>query len=336
MVRALVTGATGFIGGHIVDSLLEQGHDVTALVRPTSDTSHLREREVRLATGDVTDPGSLLAACGGMEWVFHTAAVVGTYGGWEHYRDVAVRGTRNVIDAAAAAGTQRFVHLGSIAVYGTRPRPEPVTEDTAYDEKPERWNHYVREKVLSEKLLWKAHEEGRIRATSIRPSVVVGPRDRNAIPRTLAIIKSPFGALAGRADNRLPTVVVEELSAAIVKAASTDVAIGKAYNLSGSEPITQVEFMRLYADSAGLKPLTRTVPYGVGLTMAGMLEGMYRLARRTNEPFITRIVVAIAGHDYAIDCSRAAADLGWEGKAGYGEAIRRSVEWYRAQPGAKL
>lgn len=328
MARALVTGATGFIGGHIVDVLQNQGHDVTALVRATSDTTHLREREVRLATGDVTDPESLRVASAGMDWVFHTAAVVGTYGKWEHFREVGVRGTKNVIDAASSAGASRFIHLGSIAVYGTRPSGVAATEDTPYDERPERWNHYVREKVLSEKLLWKAHAEGRIQATSFRPSVVVGPRDRNAIPRTLSIIKSPLGALAGKASNRLPTVVVEELAAAIAKSADQDVAIGKAYNLSGRDPITQHEFMRLYAEAAGLKPLTRTAPYSVALTMAGTVETLFRLARRKNEPFITRIVVAIAGHDYEIDCSRAAADLGWEGKADYADAIRRSVEWY--------
>jgi nucleoside-diphosphate-sugar epimerase len=94
--------------------------------------------------------------------------------------------------------------------------------------------------------------------------------------------------------------------------------------------------MRLYAEAAGLKPVTRTMPYRVALASAAMLEGIYRLARRKNEPFITRIVVAIAGHDYQIDCARAAADLGWEGTGDYADAIRRSVEWYRTQPGAKV
>jgi dTDP-D-glucose 4,6-dehydratase len=80
-----------------------------------------------------------------------------------------------------------------------------------------------------------------------------------------------------------------------------------------------------------LKPVRRCLPYGVALASAGMLEGVYRLARRKNEPYITRIVVAIAGHDYEIDCSRAAADLGWEGNGDYADAIRRSVEWYLAR-----
>ncbi len=326
-MKALVTGASGFIGGHVVDELQRQGHDVTALVRPTSDTSHLREVEVRLATGDVTDPESLKRACEGMDWVFHNAAVVASYGSWDHYRQVGVDGTKNVIDAASSAGVKRFVHTGSIAVYGTRPKGLPFTEETPYDEKPERWNHYVREKVLSEKLLWKAHADGRIQATSIRPSVVLGSRDRTAVPRTLAVIRSPLGSLAGSRSNRFPAVVVEELAAATVKAADSDIAAGKAYNISGRLPITQQEVMNLFADAAGLKRKTLSVPTAVALQMAGMLEGIYRLARRKEEPFITRLVVAIAGNDYEIDCSRAAADLGWEGKGDYAEAIRQSVEW---------
>ncbi len=330
-MKTLVTGATGFIGGHLVDVLQAAGHDVTALVRPTSDTTHLKQAEARLATGDVTDPASLQEACKGMDWVFHTAAVVGNYGTWSHYRDVGVRGTKNVIDAAATAEVKRFIHLGSIAVYGTRPRGKPFTEDTPFDEKPERWNHYVREKVLSEKLLWKAHDEGRIRATSIRPSVVVGPRDRNAIPRTIAILKSPLGSLAGNGENRLPTVVIEELAEAIARAASADVAIGRAYNLSGKDPITQREFMRLFAEAAGLKPKTRGMPVPVAMSSAAILENAYRLLRRADEPFITRLVVAIAGRDYDINCDRAAADLGWAGTGDYADAIRRSVEWYQQQ-----
>ena len=326
-MKALVTGASGFIGGHIVDRLLDEGHEVRALVRSTSDTTHLRDREVPLAVGDVTDPPSLEAACEGMDWVFHTAAVVGNYGTWEHYREVGVKGTQNVIDASAKAGVDRFMHLGSIAVYGTRPNGRTYTEDTPYDRKPEGWNHYVREKVLSEELLWKAHDEGKIKATSFRPSVVIGIRDLTAVTRTLSVLRSPLGALSGDGKNRMPCVVVDELAETIVKAASVDKAVGRAYNLSGKEPITQQEAMDLIADAAGIKRKTRKVPERVGLFMAGALEGAYRLFRRKNEPFITRIVVVIAGRDYAIDCSRAEEELGWEGSASYEDAIRRSVAW---------
>ena len=330
-MKALVTGASGFIGGHIVDQLLDEGHEVAALVRKTSDTTHLREREVPLVVGDVTAPETLDAACEGMDWVFHTAAVVGNYGSWSHYRDVGVGGTRNMINAASNAGVDRFVHLGSIAVYGTRPRGQAFTEETPYDRKPERWNHYVREKVQSEILLWRAHDEGRIQATSIRPSVVLGPRDLTATPRTLAVLRHPLGSLVGDGANRMPCVVVEELAEASVRAASTDVEVGRAYNLSGAEPITQQEYMDALAEAAGLKPKTRTSPEWMAMGMSTALEGVYRLLGRESEPFVTRLVIAIAGHDYEIDCSRAKEELGWEGSADYVDAIQRSVEWELAR-----
>jgi len=329
-MKALVTGATGFIGSHIAQQLVEQGHEVRAFVRPTSDTTFLRQLEVELVTGDVTRPETLDAACRGVDTVFHTAAVVGNYGTWGHFRDVGVHGTRNTLDAAARNDVARFIHLGSIAVYGTRATGTPVTEDTPFDERPERWNHYVREKVLSEKLLWKAHREGRVQATSLRPSVVLGPRDRNALGRTLFMIRSPLGAIVGSGKSRFPAVVIEDVAAIALKAATSDVAIGRAYNVSGRDPITEEEYLRLVAEAAGLRPLTRRMPMPVVMTTAMLLENAYRLARRKEEPFVTRIAVAIAGGDYVIDCSRAAAELGWEGSSDYADAIRRSVEWYRS------
>jgi 2-alkyl-3-oxoalkanoate reductase len=329
-VKALVTGASGFIGSHIVEQLQQQGHEVRALVRPTSDTSFLEQLEVDLAVGDVTDPDSLNDATRGVDTVFHTAAVVGNYGQWKHFREVGVRGTLNTLNAAAANEVSRFIHLGSIAVYGTRTNGQPFTEDTPFDDRPERWNHYVREKVLSEKLLWKAHREGKVQATSLRPSVVLGPRDRNAIGRTISIMQSPFGAIIGSGTTRFPAVVIEDVVDGVLKAATSDVAIGRAYNLSGRDPITEAEYLRLMAEAAGIRPLTRKMPVPAVMAMATVLETLYGLARRKQEPFITRIAVAIAGGDYQIDCSRAAADLGWEGARDYGDALRRSVEWYRS------
>lgn len=329
-MRALVTGASGFIGGHIAEQLVEQGHEVRALVRPTSDTSFLRSLELELVTGDVTRPESLDAACRGIDTVFHTAAVVGSYGPWSHFREVGVRGTLNTLNAAARNDVRRFIHLGSIAVYGTRATGQPVTEDTAFDQRPERWNHYVREKVRSEQLLWMAHEKGRIQATSLRPSVVLGPRDRNALSRTLFMINSPVGAIVGTGKTRFPAVVVEDVAAIAVTAATSAVAIGRAYNVSGRDPITQEEYLRLVAEASGLRPLSRRMPMPLVMSTAMLLENAYRLARRKEEPFVTRIAVALAGGDYVIDCSRATADLGWEGSADYADAIRRSVEWYNA------
>src|SRR5919201_2347474 len=191
-MKVFVTGASGFVGGHLVNELLRRGHEVTALVRPTSDTGQLTRPGVRLVTGDVTDPDSLRAGLVGQEVVFHLAAVVGRNpGGWDHHLQVGVQGTQHVADAASAGGVERLIALSSAAVYAPHPDGAAVTEDMPLDHAPEPWNHYVRQKVLSEELLWEAHRAGKLQVTTFRPPTALGPGDLNLVPLMRAIMSSP-------------------------------------------------------------------------------------------------------------------------------------------------
>jgi len=328
LMKALVTGATGFIGSYLVRELLIQGHQVTALCQPGSSAQYGFPPDVKLALGDVTEPESLRKGCEPQDCIFHCAGIVSGYGSWERFFKVGVEGTRNMINVASNVGVRRFVHLSSISVYGTRPRGQRYTELTPLKENPERWNHYVRQKVLSEKVVWKAYNEGHIQVIAIRPSLVLGPGDRNVVRRTLSLLQSPLGAIIGSGTNRVPCVVVNELVKTIIIAAANDHAVGKAYNLSGCESITQREYMDLHAAAAGVKPLKRKMPVSVAQLSCSILERMYRIARREDEPFCTRLALAFATNDFDIDCSLAMRDLGWRGGASYEEAIRGSVKWY--------
>jgi nucleoside-diphosphate-sugar epimerase len=327
-MRALVTGAGGFIGSHLVRELLRRGHVVTALCQAGSATQNMLAHEANIAFGDVTNPESLQKACAGQDWIFHCAGIVSGYGPWERYLKVGVEGTRNVINFAAQGSASRFVHLSSISVYGTRPEGRLYTEVTPFEESPEAWNYYVRQKVLSEKELWKAHNQGKIQATAIRPSLVLGPGDRNVVRRTLSLLQSPVAAIIGDGKNRVPCVVIEELVETIINAASNEATIGKAYNLSGREPITQIEYMDIHALAASIRPLRLRIPARLAHFSCSILEALYGIARSEREPFCTRLALAFAGNDFNIDCSLAERELGWQGRASYAEAIARSVRWY--------
>ncbi len=151
-MKVLVTGAAGFIGGHLVDMLVERGDEVRALVRPVEDTSHLRTLTgVEIKHGDLTDAASLKRAMQGVQRVYNVAAKTGPWGQEEAYRAVNVQGLADLIHAAMDAGVQRIVHTSSITVYGHHLHGI-VTESYPYHAED---NPYSRTKIAAE-VLWQA------------------------------------------------------------------------------------------------------------------------------------------------------------------------------------
>ncbi len=324
--RILVTGASGFIGGHVCEALLKRGARVRAMVRRSSDLTHLAGLDVEYAYADLCDAAGLRQACQDMDVVLHTAAAVGSFGEWEHYYETGVLGTQRLIDAAVQSGACRFVHISSIAVYGFKQHPGQVHEDTPFDLKPQAWNHYVREKVMSEQLLWQAHAERKIQATSIRPVIVIGARDRNALPRLVELLKLPVTALPGSPRLRFPLVCIEDCVDAIVRSVYNDAAIGRAYNVAGEPHITLGDFFALLANCAERPAPRLYLPTGLVTPAVGLLEGVWKLLRRPGEPLTTRIAIVLAGYDYDIDCSRARRELGWTAGSNYEQAILAGLD----------
>src|SRR3990172_9731012 len=116
-MKALVTGATGFIGGHIVDRLLAAGHEVRGLASSAQKATRLKELGVEVVMGDVTDIESLRAAARGVDTVFHAAARVTDWGPWAEFEAATVQGTENTLRAAVDAGVRRFLHVSTVGVY---------------------------------------------------------------------------------------------------------------------------------------------------------------------------------------------------------------------------
>src|SRR4051795_6985549 len=120
MATCLITGATGFLGGHLAEAAAARGWAVRALARPTSDVSLLARPGIEVVRGDLSDPASLPAALAGVEVVFHAAAKVGDWGPVDGYRAVNVGGSANLLDACAGRKLQRFIHFSSLGVYAAR------------------------------------------------------------------------------------------------------------------------------------------------------------------------------------------------------------------------
>jgi 2-alkyl-3-oxoalkanoate reductase len=310
---ALVTGATGLVGSHIVERLVADGWNVRALVRDEKPARWLEALGADLVKGDVLDKSSLVRAAGGCDVIHHTAAaIIPREGGWEAYRLPNVEGTGHVIEAAGWSGA-RLVHLSSVAVYGPQGRFRSdglkTDEDTGLTPLPEgAW--YARSKRESEQLVMEAAVAGRIWATAIRPCVIYGRRDRQFTPRAARLFSTGFAPSVKGGRPVLSLVHAANVADAAVRAAEYDPATGRSYNAANDEPVTLAEFVRLA--SVGLGRVVRRVPVPLGPSrwLAGAIGKVLGLLGRGGSFGLASSLDFLA-RDNPFSSERARRELGW-------------------------
>jgi nucleoside-diphosphate-sugar epimerase len=328
--RALVTGATGLVGSHIVDQLLAQRWTVRALVRhPTRHPApELAARGVDLAVGDVLDAGSFSSAAERCDVVFHTAAVVTSHGGWEAFRRPNVDGTRNAITAAAQAGA-RLLHLSSVAVYSRRyEQPsEKLDENAKREPLPER-AYYARSKRESEDMVLDAHARGVLWATAVRPCIVYGPRDRQFIPRVAHLLRFGLAPVIGGGDTTLPLVGAANVAQGAILAAAHDGAGGRAYNLANDFDVTLRDLYRFAGEGLGRR--IRVIPIPHGIAMAAFRS--WRTLGHVLGGGVSRVVpsgaIEMITRDNPFTSVRARAELGWMPNVRPEEGLVGAFRWW--------
>jgi nucleoside-diphosphate-sugar epimerase len=320
-VRVLVTGASGFLGGHLATLLVRSGHIVRALVRPTSDRTVLDPLGVETVTGAVDDRPSLEAAFEGVDAVVHAAGLTMALSR-EDYERVNVAGTKNVLDAAQTSGARlkRFVHVSSLAVVGPSDGPWAPPADRPLEPR----STYGRTKAAGEALAL-----GRAPAlpvTVIRPPVVYGPRDREFLRvfRSASIGVVPYFAGKGA----VSLVHAEDCAAAIVAILEKEHPAGRIYPVDDGPPHTPKEIAVAVSRALGKRTLRIPVPRAVVWPVAAVSGAVAAVRRR---PVLLTLdkapeIIApfqVSGHD-AIGF-----DLDWKPAIGIEEGFRRTAEWYR-------
>jgi nucleoside-diphosphate-sugar epimerase len=327
---ALVTGATGLLGSHLVERLLASGYQTRALLRPGSEGGPLERAGVVVVRGDLTDPASCLAAVQGADHVFHCAAKVGDWGTWAEFQSGCVDATRVLAETASSAGVSRFLHISSTSAYGhPRDRVEPVTEAEPLGQNVWALDHYTRSKVECERVLWMLAEGGRLPLTVVRPSWLFGERDRTTIPRLLGEFRRGRVLVVGRGDNPLSAVYAGVVADAALLAATHPDARGQAFNITSQAAITQREFLDMLADAIGVPRVTRHIPFSVAFAGGFALEMHGRLLKRARPPRVTRYGVWLLGRYLSYSTEKAQRVLGWRPALGYEESIERTIRWFR-------
>ena len=328
MPRALVTGATGLVGSHIVEQLLAKGWAVRALVR--SPSSELSARGVKLSVGDVLDGAALSRAAAGADVIFHTAAAITPRGGWESFRRPNVDGTSNAIDAAERAGA-RLMHLSSVAVYSGRYEnpSEKIHEDVPREALPER-AYYARSKRESEDMVLDAHARGRIWSTAVRPCVIYGTHDRQFVPRVARGLRYRVAPVIGSGRTTLPVVGAANVAQGALLAAAHEGAGGRAYNLANDFDVTLRDLYRFAAEGLGRRIRIVPIPlgparlaFGAWLRIVGLLSGVSAVISSSTLDMVTR--------DNPYTSARARLELGWTPSVRPEEGLVDAFRWWRAR-----
>jgi dihydroflavonol-4-reductase len=321
-MTTLVTGATGFLGSHVARQLVGRGERVRALVRAESKSRALDGLNVERVTGDLRDAASLARAMEGVSRVFHVAA---DYRLWardpREIYESNVGGTKNLLDAAARAGVERFVYTSTVATVAV-PHSSVLPNEETRASLDDMIGDYKRSKFLAEQEAQSAAEKG-LPIVIVNPTTPVGPGDWKPTPTGKIILDFLKGRMPAFVDTGLNLIPVEDAAAGHLLAAERG-RIGQRYLLGGRN-MTLKEILEVLARVAGRRAPRMQIPHAVAMA-AGYADQVYsRIVGR--EPQIPLDGVRMARHRMFVDSTKAARELGFT--AGSVEAaLVRAVRWY--------
>jgi nucleoside-diphosphate-sugar epimerase len=328
MMKALVTGGGGFLGGAIVRRLRARGDEVRSFSR--GDCPELRSLGVETIRGDLADPEAVAAVAHGCDIVFHVAAKTGIWGPYEEYYRANVIGTQNVISGCRRHGINRLVYTSSPSVVFNGRDMEGVDESAPYPQHFEA--SYPETKAQAEKAILEANDSN-LATVALRPHLIWGPGDQHLVPRIIA--RAKVGALRriGRRPLLVDSVYVDNAAQAHLLAADRlelgSTISGKAYFISQGEPRPLWDLINMILKAAGLPPVNRHISPQLAYAAGWFYERMYRLLRKQSEPPMTRFLARELSTAHWFDIKAARRDLGYEPEISFEEGISRLEEWLK-------
>ena len=319
--RCLVTGAAGFVGSHLVETLVDRGYEVSCLVRKTSNLAWLKPLPVRFVFGDVLDADSLPGAVEGMDYVYHVAGAVKALREADFFL-VNAGGTANLLEACAAPGQslQRFVLVSSQAAAGPPEIGHPLTED----DPPRPITPYGLSKLRAEVLT--ASYAARLPVTVVRPPAIYGPRDRE----TLTVFQWINRGLCPvpRQKRFFSLIHVRDLVTGLILAAESPASVGRTYHLANDGPESLEGMSTLIAQALGRHPVTLRLPQAA-FDLAGGASTLAGRLRRRPQIFDRYKAMELSLPSWVYDTRRARAELGFQASISVPDGVRETTDWYR-------
>ena len=320
-----ITGASGFIGGRLAKRLLTlEALPVRALVRNPGKAAWLEQLGAEIIPGDITDAQLLQQVVRGCQAVVHAAAWVSESGAQAEVWKVNVEGTQNVVNAALAAGVQRFIHISSCSVYGSRQQFD-IDETT-----PTRLTgkFYGDSKIAAEEVVFRAAHESGLPAVVARVSQVYGPGSQQFTIRPVEVIKSGKMVLIDGGKHLCKPIYIDNLVDGLVLCAEVDAAIGEAINLTDGITVPWKEFFGAYGKMLG-KQSFPSLPYPAAWLAALVFE--IQAGIKGKKASMTRGAVQSLRSSNSFSNQKARTLLGWQPRVDLAEGMRRTEAWLRQE-----
>jgi len=322
-VKALVTGATGFVGSHVVEALAARGDEVVVLARDPARAAPLAPFGVRVALGSLDDPAALAAAVAGSEVVFHLAGLTAAARPEDYHRANA-EGTSRLLDAvrAAAPSLGRFVYVSSQAAVGPSAPGQRLAEDAPC--RPV--TAYGRSKLAGEDVV---RRTAGVPWTIVRPPAVYGPRDREFLT-LFRMVRRGVAAVFGGGGQQVSLVFAPDLADAIVRAGTVPAAAGRTYHAAHPEAVRTRDLVGAIAIALGRRPLVVPVPGAIATPIVAAIGAL--AAARGRPSVLNRDKMAeFLAPAWLLASDAAERDLGWRARHDVAAGTRLTAEWYRAQ-----
>jgi dihydroflavonol-4-reductase len=322
--KVLVTGAGGFVGSAVAKKLVDGGASVRALVRPSSQRSHLADLNLEFAEGDLRDSTSIRRAIAGVRYLFHVAA---DYRLWARDRDEIFRsnveGTRTIMSEARHAGVERIVYTSSVATIALPPDGSPADETTPLAD-GQGIGTYKKSKVAAERLVEKMIANEGLPAVIVNPSTPIGPRDVKPTPTGRIIVEAASGGMPGFVDTGLNLVHVDDVADGHLAALSKG-KIGERYILGGQDA-TFADMLADIAKLVGRRPPRIKFPRLAIMPIAYAAEAAAYITGR--EPFATVDGLNMAKYRMFFSAAKAERELGVRARP-YILALEDAIRWFR-------
>ena len=333
-MKILCTGVPGWLGNRFLEILTDgpdgkgaaDGWEIRLLILPGSDTSFVRQlpgpRKVECASGDVRDPASLKKVLEGVDIVFHMAGVIHPRRIRELY-DINVRGTENVLAAAAENGVRRLVFISSNSVGGVNRAPDALMKET---DPPRPYMHYGMSKHLAERAVRRRQDAGGMETVILRPCWYYGPNQPPRQTTFFKMIKKGNPIIFGDGKNLRSMTYLDNLCEAMLLAASEPRANGQTYWIADERPYTTNEIYETIAELLEVRNFRpRRAP---SLVSEGCLAADFLL--QAAGLYVKEIHVAgEMNKNIACDIRKARSELGYAPRIGLREGMRISIEWCR-------